>query len=635
MAQQIVITKDNYGIELECYFINAKKKPIDVTGCSIELAILNPSGVQIDLVQAIIKNPTIGYCSYILNTKHTSEEGLYTTIWTVVDTDGYITAQENMYYFIKEKAQSSDSSSSISDADGLEEKIKEIEDELSNTRLTVLNELDTTRNLVNNEIDNTKALVEEVKKVNVSAEIVDARGGLPSLGEKVRELSGHLDTIETEIVKINADKQISPIQMYGVSQVYVDYPKTDGYSVANDIAFADDRNGKTGKIWAFYSDSVLGRVRREVPYIGCSSSELGTPYKIENMFGGLTNSFIYDGNFWIAGAGGNVFTFFDGIDKEPTHISTVSTVGENGDQSFVYNLCVDYDKNNGIWYAWYATFNGSVVGIRRATANSSAGPWNIEPGMWLKPIDIDKSLSWLRVYKILKDKWGRMWAVAGAGRKWGGADWVDKDDGASVWVSPISSFDEKPTKWECVCDFPYFDKEPYGSPSINNAYAPSFLQNGDDWYLYVNTGLYGHERIVELRPNISQSWANISNSTADFIVPVDPWSVESTRAFIRDGVYKISIEGQMVNNYNTPQWHSVYFKLIDLDTNEILTTSLLQNGSESWESRRFNISSIVNSIKKSRRIVLTAQYSIGDGQVTPNSQTSRLRGVSLSIERLY
>lgn len=174
MAQQIIITKDNYGIELECWFVDAKKKALDITGYSVEVAIMNPSGEQVELDQAVVKSANIGLCSYVLQSKHTADEGLYTSIWTVTDENGYVTAQENVYYFVKERLQSSDSSDNTVDADGLEDKIKELEDEINNTKL----------------------VLDQIKKVDSSAEIVGARGNFPLLENR-------LDSIDININNIN------------------------------------------------------------------------------------------------------------------------------------------------------------------------------------------------------------------------------------------------------------------------------------------------------------------------------------------------------------------------------------------------------------------------------------------------
>ena len=174
MAQQIIITKDNYGIELECYFVDAKKKVLDITGYSVEVAIMNPSGEQVELDQAVVKSANVGLCSYVLQSKHTADEGLYTSVWTVTDENGYVTAQENVYYFVKERLQSSDTNTGTIDADGLEDKIKELEDEINNTKL----------------------VLDQIKKVNSSAEIVGARGNFPLLENR-------LDSIDININNIN------------------------------------------------------------------------------------------------------------------------------------------------------------------------------------------------------------------------------------------------------------------------------------------------------------------------------------------------------------------------------------------------------------------------------------------------
>ena len=53
--EQIVITRNDEGIELEVQFIDSKKKPIDITGCTVEIGFKNPSGV-VTIVQAYIIN---------------------------------------------------------------------------------------------------------------------------------------------------------------------------------------------------------------------------------------------------------------------------------------------------------------------------------------------------------------------------------------------------------------------------------------------------------------------------------------------------------------------------------------------------------------------------------------------------
>lgn len=102
MAEQIVITRNNEGIELEVQFLDNKKKAIDITGCTVEVGILNPN-LQIEMVQAYIKNYTDGIVGLILEKKDTSINGLWKTYWSAIREDGYVTGQEAVYYFILPK----------------------------------------------------------------------------------------------------------------------------------------------------------------------------------------------------------------------------------------------------------------------------------------------------------------------------------------------------------------------------------------------------------------------------------------------------------------------------------------------------------------------------------------------------
>lgn len=436
---------------------------------------------------------------------------------------------------------------------------------------------------------------------------------------------------DARLIEISADKQQAPVQYYGLSKVYIDYPGT-AYNVAGDPSFADDRTGATGKLWMFYfQGNTTGLVRREVPYVGCKPSELGAPTYVTTIGSGRVNNFVLVDGIWYCGAGSKIFKFENGIQNEPVLIRQISAVGSNGDQSFVANATINKDKVTGTWYIWYATFDGTNTGIRRATAATADGTYTIEPGFWMTPQNIDASLNWFRVYYIMTDKWGKMWAVAGCGRTWGGVGQPDHDDWAEVWVSPISTFTEKPTQWKRVASPPYFNEVPYGSPFINNAYAPAFIQEGDEWYLYVNTGVYGTERIVELRPNFSESWTKKSTDTSDIKLTSVYQKPDAARAFIRDGKFKISIAGALLNNFGSAQWHSVNLQLYDEVTGELFLNQVIQNGAFAWESRAFQFSTVVGATT-SKTLRLQCKYSTGSGQVVPTD--SRIRGLSLSVEHL-
>ena len=99
MNEQIVITRNDEGIELEVQFINSKKKPVDITDCTVEIGFKNPLGVVIP-VQAYIINYNNGTAGVMLDKSMTNINGLWSTYWSAINETGFVTAQEAIYYFI-------------------------------------------------------------------------------------------------------------------------------------------------------------------------------------------------------------------------------------------------------------------------------------------------------------------------------------------------------------------------------------------------------------------------------------------------------------------------------------------------------------------------------------------------------
>lgn len=99
MNEQIVITYGDNGIEIGCTFLDSKKKPVDVTGKVIDVNIVDPQSNRLSM-EAYILNPTGGSVAIILDSELTSVEGLWKTYWSCYDDDGYVTAQEAIYYFV-------------------------------------------------------------------------------------------------------------------------------------------------------------------------------------------------------------------------------------------------------------------------------------------------------------------------------------------------------------------------------------------------------------------------------------------------------------------------------------------------------------------------------------------------------
>ena len=102
MAKQVILTQNNFGIPIELQFVSNANSPVDLTDKTVEVAI-SYNGIIIDVLQATISSYTKGTAYIIVNTKHTSNVGLYTTFWSVRDEYGYITAQSDLYYYVKEE----------------------------------------------------------------------------------------------------------------------------------------------------------------------------------------------------------------------------------------------------------------------------------------------------------------------------------------------------------------------------------------------------------------------------------------------------------------------------------------------------------------------------------------------------
>ena len=102
MNEQIILTQDDFGIEIQMQFITSKKVPIDITNCSIEIVFVKPDDTA-TREYAYITDNLLGKCGFVLKATHTDLEGLYKTYWSVTDVDDFITAQEALYYYVVAK----------------------------------------------------------------------------------------------------------------------------------------------------------------------------------------------------------------------------------------------------------------------------------------------------------------------------------------------------------------------------------------------------------------------------------------------------------------------------------------------------------------------------------------------------
>ena len=131
MAKQIIVTQNDYGIELETQFVDDKKKPLNITGYDVNVKIIYDDET-IDTIIAEHKDSANGIAYIVLEKEHLINAGLHTSVWSVVDEDEHVTAQENAYYFVKDVEGSKDDTTTDFpiNADDIIDKFNEIDNNL-------------------------------------------------------------------------------------------------------------------------------------------------------------------------------------------------------------------------------------------------------------------------------------------------------------------------------------------------------------------------------------------------------------------------------------------------------------------------------------------------------------------------
>ena len=87
----------------------------------------------IDTILAEHKDSVNGIAYIVLEKEHLINAGLHTSVWSVVDEDEHVTAQENVYYFVKDVEGSEDDTPTTDlpiDADDILDKFNEIDNNL-------------------------------------------------------------------------------------------------------------------------------------------------------------------------------------------------------------------------------------------------------------------------------------------------------------------------------------------------------------------------------------------------------------------------------------------------------------------------------------------------------------------------
>lgn len=171
MAKQIIVTQNDYGIELETQFVDDKKKPLDITDYDVRVKIIYDDKT-IDTILAGHKDSVNGIAYIVLEKEHLINAGLHTSVWSVVDEDEHVTAQENVYYFVKDVEGSEDDTPTTDlpiDADGVLNKFNEIDNNLF--------ELTEQGNVVNEELSVVNEQLDRIeKKTKISITDYGAKG---------------------------------------------------------------------------------------------------------------------------------------------------------------------------------------------------------------------------------------------------------------------------------------------------------------------------------------------------------------------------------------------------------------------------------------------------------------------------
>lgn len=252
MAKQIIVTKDNYGIEIIATLVNQNKESVDVTGQIVEVVIVDDNDTIIDKVEAQHINSSKGIVSITLQKEHTSTIGLYKTYWSALDENNNVTAQEDIYYYCKDKNGGASNDSYVQ------------EEKLDNE--SIINKFKET----DAEIEGIKKDISHLYKVSANAELADARGEYGTLGERLDDVDNDLTGVHLEIENINAsfdncatktelgnyslNNHIHSVDSIGGISNYATKSELSNYALSDHMHTTDNINGITAYATKKYVD---------------------------------------------------------------------------------------------------------------------------------------------------------------------------------------------------------------------------------------------------------------------------------------------------------------------------------------------------------------------------------------------
>ena len=256
MAKQIILTQNNFGIPIELQFVSNTNSPVDLTDKTVEVAI-SYDGTIIDVLQATISSYTNGTAYIITTKKHTSNVGLYTTFWSVKDKYGYITAQSDLYYYVKEEYNGA--SSTGQDKGTVEEKFDKVNSYIEtlveensgiSTRVSDIETINTrlTNNIktINSQLDN-KANKNDIKTINSQLDTIASVYIIDNLKWNINNNNANEENTTNGInnaLKFASDNNYNKVVLtegvYSIKSMFNDTikpTKTDGIIIPSNIHF--------------------------------------------------------------------------------------------------------------------------------------------------------------------------------------------------------------------------------------------------------------------------------------------------------------------------------------------------------------------------------------------------------------
>lgn len=201
MAKQIILTQNNFGIPIELQFVSDTNSPIDLTDKTVEVAI-SYDGTVIDVLQATISSYTNGTAYIVTTTRHTSNVGLYTTFWSVKDEYGYITAQSDLYYYVKEEYNGAEPPSIEQDKGTIDEEFDKIN--------SFIESLDKANSSISAKVSELETKVSENQSSisTINNNIVDIIKDINSIDININNINSLQQEIDNTLKKINKFSEI-------------------------------------------------------------------------------------------------------------------------------------------------------------------------------------------------------------------------------------------------------------------------------------------------------------------------------------------------------------------------------------------------------------------------------------------